>query len=77
MTYAGVSDFFYGQKCITGFSRAQLDDALSPLEFAIPDINGKVTQVWAVGVCDVVTGMCCQVSAMRWCAQRGWAATLV
>ncbi len=43
--YTGVADFFYGQNCITGFSRAQLDDALSPLEFSIPDINGKVTQV--------------------------------
>jgi len=43
--YSGVQNFFYGQSCITGFSRAQLDDALSPLEFSIPDINGKVTQV--------------------------------
>ena len=42
---SGISDFFYGQDCVTGFSRDELDKALPPLEFAIPDVNGREAQV--------------------------------
>ena len=41
----GVADFFYGQDCVGGVSRDDLDNTLPALEFLIPDLQGNLTPV--------------------------------